>query len=375
MSHDCLRELRLRDFRPRTALRVPSTSVPRARYRAIDAHNHLGRWLAPHGRWVEDDLAGGPVGAPWSVPDVDALLGLMDAVGLEAIVNLDGRWDDELEANLDRYDRAHPGRFATFCQLDWRRADEPGALVRSLERSAAAGARGLKVWKTLGLGFRDAHGRLRMPDDGALNAVWEAAGALGLPVLIHVADPPAFFDPVDARNEQLEVLLEHPDWSYADPALPCFDRLIEALEKICARHRGTTFVGAHVASCGEDLTRLGRMLDDHPNLNVDISARLYELGRQPRAARRLIGRHPDRVLFGTDAFPPDAEMYALHFRFLESDDEQFDYCDVDPPPLGRWRISALELADDALRAVYRDNALRVLGMGAAASDAVAARPG
>jgi predicted TIM-barrel fold metal-dependent hydrolase len=362
-----MRDLRLRDYLPRTELRVPVTEVPRAAVPAIDAHNHLGRWLQPGADWVADDLAGGPRDPSWLVPDVDALIAVMDAAGVETIVNLDGRWDAELEANLDRYDRAHPGRFATFCQLDWRRAREGDdfatGLVASLERSAAAGARGLKVWKTLGLGFEDASGGLLSPDDPRIAPVWNAAGALGLPVLIHVADPVACFRPLDAHNELLELLLEHPEWSFCAPRFPSYDRLLAALEAILAAHRQTRFIGAHVASCSEDLGRVSRMLDDHPNLAVDTSARMEELGRQPRAVRRLLDRHSGRVLFGTDAFPPDGGMYARHFRFFESDDEHFGYGDGNPPGYGRWAISALDLPPELLTAVYRDNARALLGSG------------
>jgi predicted TIM-barrel fold metal-dependent hydrolase len=360
-------DLRLLDYRPRTELRVPATHVPRAATPAIDAHNHLGRWLAPDVDWVADELAGGRPGVPWTVPDVGALLAMLDACNVEAVVNLDGRWGAELEANLDRYDRAHPGRFLTFCQLDWRLPAEGDdfarAMVASVERSAAAGARGLKIWKTLGLGVPDAAGRLLLLDDPRVAPVWDAAGECGLPVLIHVADPVAFFRPIDAANELFDLLVAHPEWWFGDPRFPSYDRLLESLENVLAAHRGTTFIGAHVASCSEDLARVGRMLADHPNLVVDISARIDELGRQPRAARRLIEAHPDRVLFGTDAFPPSAEVYATYFRVLETDDEHFGYGSGAAPTYGRWALYGMELPADALRAVYRDNARAVLGIG------------
>jgi predicted TIM-barrel fold metal-dependent hydrolase len=236
-------------------------------------------------------------------------------------------------------------------------------MVASLERSAAAGARGLKIWKTLGLGVPDAAGALLLPDDPRIAPVWAAAGELGLPVLIHVADPIAFFRPIDASNELLDQLIAHPEWSFSDPRFPSFDRLLESLENVLAAHRGTTFIGAHVASCSEDLARVGRMLDDHPNLVVDISARIGELGRQPRAARRFVEGHRDRVLFGTDVFPATAEAYAHYFRVLESDDEHFGYGDGRPPEYGRWALYGLDLPAELLQAVYRDNALAVLGLG------------
>jgi predicted TIM-barrel fold metal-dependent hydrolase len=330
---------------------VPQTRVERPAVRAVDAHNHLGRWLT---EWVRP-------GGGWMVEDVGALLALMDSLDLDAIVNLDGRWGAELEANLDRYDRAHPGRFLTFCHVDW---DELDGLVASLEASAAAGARGLKVWKDLGLGVRDEAGELLLPDDPRLADVWASAGELGLPVLIHTADPVAFFTPVDAANERLEELTVHPEWSFHGPEFPSFERLMEALEAVVAAHPGTTFIGAHVACCAEDLAWVGRMLDAYPNLHVDFSARIAELGRQPRATRRLFVDHPDRVLFGTDVFPPRREAYETYFRFVETADEHFAYSPdpENPWPQGRWRISGLDLPADTLAAIYRGNPARLLGL-------------
>jgi hypothetical protein len=344
----------------RSALRLPETRVPRAAHPAVDAHNHLGRWLAS---WVGRD-------GDWAVDDVGALLRLMGEVGVEQIVNLDGCTGAELEANLDRYDRAHPGRFATFCHAPWAELGPGGggtdAIVRSLEDSRRAGARGLKVWKDLGLGVRDAAGSLVLPDDERLDDVWSAAGELGLPVLIHTADPVAFWWPDDARNERRDELARHPEWSFHGTGVPSWERLIAALEAAVAAHPGTTFVAAHVASAAEDLALVRRMLDDHQNLRVDVSARIGELGRQPRAARDLVLAHPTRVLFGTDAFPPDRATYELHFRFLETADEYFPYgTDPDDPhPQGAWRVSALDVPDDVLRAVYADNARRVLDLSA-----------
>jgi len=345
---ESLQDLRLRDYRPRSRLRVPEHRVERPRFPAIDAHNHLGTWLTAGSAW----------------PDLDELSAVMDATDVRAIVNLDGRWGDELEANLDRYDRAYPGRFATFCHLDWAEAGAPGFTERlcgSLERSAAAGAKGVKVWKDLGLHVRDDLGELLMPDDPRLSEVWTAAGALGLPVTIHVADPVAFFDPLDATNERLEELLEHLDWWFGDrERFPTFERLVAALESVVAAHPGTTFIGAHVGCAAEELGWVGHMLATYPNFHIDIAARIAELGRQPRAARALIQRFLDRVLFGTDAFPPDRAIYAVHFRFLESADEHFAYSSDEIPPQGRWAISGLDLPNDVLRAVYAENAARLI---------------
>lgn len=349
-----LRDLRLRDWRPVSKAVAPAHPVERARFPAIDAHNHLGRWLSA---WL-----GRP--GEWTVPDVGALLGPMETCNLRAIVNLDGRWGEELEANLDRYDRAHPGRFATFCHVDWEGAVASGDVGRgaasSLRESVRAGAKGLKVWKDLGLHVRDERGELILPDDRRLAPLWEAAAELGVPVFIHTADPVAFFDPVDERNERLEQLLAHPEWSFADPSFPRFERLLAALEALVAGHPETTFVGLHFGGYAEDPRFVGRMLATYPNYHVDIAARVAELGRQPRAVREVICDHPDRVLFGIDEFPPAREHYAISFRFLETGDEHFAHSTEEVPLMGRWRISGLDLPDEILRRVYVENALRLV---------------
>lgn len=353
-----LRDLRLRDFRPVPRLVAPAHPVGRARFPAVDAHNHLGRWLS--------EWAGRP--GEWTVPDVGELLDLMDAWNLTAIVNLDGRWGDELEANLDRYDRAHPGRFATCCHVDWAAAVASGDLGRtaadSLRASVRAGAKGVKVWKDLGLHVRDERGELILPDDARLAPLWEAAAELGVPIFIHTADPVAFFDPIDERNERLEQLLEHPEWSFADPSFPRFERLMEALERLVAANPDTTFVGVHFGGYAEDPAFVGRMLGAYANYHVDIAARVAELGRQPRAVREAIVSHPDRVLFGIDEFPPAAENYAIYLRFLETADEHFPHSTEEIPLMGRWGISGLDLPDDVLRKVEGENALRIVpGLG------------
>ena len=366
-----LARLPLADYAPVSKLALERTRIERPRFPAIDFHAHLGRWLDPDGDWVAADLAGRRHDA-WAV-EPEAYLELCDRHSIEATVNLDGGWDAELEANLERLDRAHPGRFLTFCQLDWTLAaagDDFGErLAESLRRSADAGARGLKVWKTLGLGFRDAAGELLLPDDERAAPVFAAAGELDLPVLIHTADPPALFDPVDRHNERLEELLAHPEWSFCGPGFPSHGRLMESFEALVAAHPRTTFVGAHLAGNAEDLAWLGSLLDRLPNLHVDISARVSDLGRQPRAAQRFVDTHRERILFGSDLLPPsDAGMTRI-FRFLEASDEAYEYAgDEVPPPAGRWAISALGLSDESLRAIYADNARRILGQPERSSD-------
>jgi len=174
-----------------------------------------------------------------------------------------------------------------------------------------------------------------------------------------VADPAAFFDPVDEENEYLELLCERPDWSFHGPQFPTFERLIESMETVVASHPETVFVGVHAGAYAENLGWVGRMLAAYPNFHIDIAARLAWLGRQPRAMRQLVLDHPDRILFGTDEIPYTAESYPAHFRFLETADEQFPHSNG-PWQMGRWNISGLDLPEEALRLVYAENVRRLL---------------
>jgi len=351
--------LLLSDFRPRTSLRVPSTEVRRPRYPVIDAHNHLGSAF----------------GGDWARRPPAELIATLDESGVEMVVDLDGGQGDALSAEIDRWQAAWPDRVAVFAGLDydgWPGDAEFGETeARRLRDAARRGARGLKVWKQLGLRARDADGRLVPVDDVRLDPLWSAAAELDLPVVIHIADPIAFFEPLDATNERWEELHGHPDWHFWPPqsgsrpnapGFPRFDELLAAFGRLVGRHPATTFVGAHVGCAAEDLALVGGLLDANANLFVDIAARLGELGRQPYTTRAFFLRHAERILFGMD-MAPDPDLYAIHYRFLETFDESFDYGSEPAPSQGRWQIHGIGLPDDVLRKVYRDNARRVLRLG------------
>ena len=350
--------LALEDYLPRQQLRVAAHHVPRPRFPVIDAHNHLGT----------------PFGGDWPARTAGELAEALDGAGVAAIVDLDGGWGERLRQEIERWQVALPGRVAVFAGLDYDRWSGDPAFGETeaarLREGVARGARGVKAWKLLGLRARDARGRLVPVDDPRLDPLWAAAGELGVPVTIHVADPVAFFEPLDATNERWEELHAHPDWHFwptrprGRPDLegfPPFEELIDGLEAVVARHPATTFIGAHVGCAAEDLGRVTTILERCPNFHVDLAARIAELGRQPYTARAFIVRWADRVLFGTD-MAPDPAWWAVYYRFLETADESFAYDadESDVPGQGRWRIHGLHLPDDVLRRVYHDNAARLI---------------
>ena len=348
-------------------LRVPVTRVERPRFPVIDVHTHLS-WSGRAGATLQDAQAV-TVLAP-----AQEVLSVMDRKGVKLMVNLTGGRGTGLERTIREFQQAHPGRFLMFTEPWWPRAHEPAYpqfQAGEIEKAARAGARGVKVLKTLGLYLRDGgpNGRLVTIDDHRFDPMWEACAALNLPVAIHIADPVAFFRPTDRFNERYEELHHHPDWSFHGRDFPTFEALIEARNRLFARHPRTTWIALHVGHHAEDLVEVAASLDRFPNMHVELGARIGELGRQPRAARRFFERYQDRILFGTDAVPHGKEtpqqlfgdeLYEIYYRFLETEDEYFDYAPAPVPPQGRWRIYGLGLPDAVLKKVYHDNAARLL---------------
>src|SRR5688572_8482284 len=351
--------LPLTEFEPKSMLHVAETTVQRARFPVIDFHTHVSRRRA----------------AKPPVPPAE-LVKTMDAVNLRTMVNLTGGFGEDLSATIASFDRAFPRRFVSMTEPAWTRAAEPGYgawQADEIARAKTAGAAGVKVLKTLGLYLRDGgpQGKLVRVDDARFDPMWDACGRLGLPVAIHVGDPEAFFLPIDRFNERFEELNAHPDWSFHGKDFPSFKEILDARDRVFAKHPKTTFVALHVGHWAENLAAVGQMLDKFRNVNVEIGARIGELGRQPRTAARFFDKYQDRVLFGTDAIPlgtetPQqvfgADLYHIYYRCLETEDEYFDYAPARLPPQGRWRIYGVGLPEQILRKVYHQNAERVLGV-------------
>jgi predicted TIM-barrel fold metal-dependent hydrolase len=339
----------LEDFRPQSRLVTKTTRVDKPRFAVIDAHNHLAE----------------PFGGGWDQKPLGQLLDLLDEAGVTRYVDLDGGWGEHiLHAHLEHFKQAAPERFLVFGGVDWSRWPDlgdrfPEWAAGRLRVQKQAGAQGLKIWKPFGLQVKDQRGQLVRVDDPRLVPVWETAGELGLPVVIHVADPVAFFDPVDETNERWEELGKHPDWAFTSPPFPAFMEIMAAFKNLVKRHPATVFIGAHVGCYAENLAWVGRMLDECPNYAIDISARLGELGRQPYTARRFFIQYQDRILFGSD-MSPDLAEYRLYYRFLETDDEYFSYNTTDVPAQGRWYVCGMDLPDEVLKKVYAENARRLL---------------
>jgi predicted TIM-barrel fold metal-dependent hydrolase len=338
----------LEKYRPKSQLVTKTTLVEKPRSAVIDAHNHLGEAF----------------GGGWDKRPLSELLDRLEEACVRHYVDLDGGWgEDVLHQHLDLFKAKAPERFHIFGGVDWGRWQDLGDIfpdwaANRLREQKRDGAEGLKVWKRFGLHVRDQHDKLVDVDDERLDPLWQAAGELGLPVVIHVADPVAFFDPIDETNERWEELGDHPDWAFTSPPFPPFMHIMDGLFRLVKRNPQTTFIGAHVGCYAENLRWVGEMLEACPNYFVDISARAGELGRQPYTARKFFLQYQDRVLFGSDMGPEPSE-YRLYYRFLETDDEYFNYNTTEVPAQGRWHVHGLLLPEDVLNKVYHGNAMRV----------------
>ncbi|MBL9080221.1 MAG: amidohydrolase [Planctomycetales bacterium] len=349
------RDLALENFRPQSMLRVPAHHLPRAKFPVVDVHVH------PKIRLHHSPEA------------LDDFVRTMDAQNIALCVSLDGGLGTALDEHIAYLWPKYRDRFVIFANVDWRgagTADDPASwdcqrpdfarrTVAALEAAKAKGISGLKVFKDLGLVYKNPDGSFIRIDDPRWDAIWTACGRLGLPVIIHSADPTAFFLPIDEQNERWEELHRHPEWSFHGPGFPNRDDLLAQYIAIIKRHPQTTFIGAHVSNNAEDLATVGTWLDKYPNLVVEIASRISELGRQPYTARKFFLKYADRVLFGTDGPRAPARLFP-YWRFLETDDEYFAYAENPFPPQGLWNIYGIYLPDDVLRKVYYENAARII---------------
>ena len=341
---DSKKTILLKDFHPQTALHAAAHDIQRAKFPVVDVHTHTN-----DARGIGDRV------------DPTEMVARMDRLNVKAVVILTGGWGDDLQKIVDTMVKPYPGRFMVMTQIDWSKIDDPNfsqLMVKQVDDSVRRGARGLKILKELGLGVRDASGKLIPVDDPRLDPVWEECGRLGIPVFIHVADPEAFFHPIDANNERYEELIEHPDWSFYGPQFPSIQELMAQRDRMFAKHPHTTFAALHFGSWPENLDFVEQTLEKFPNVMIETGAREGELGRQPRRVRRLFLKYPDRIMFGTDEGASE-EMYHNYFRWLETEDEYFPYAQY--PAQGRWMIYGLGLPDDVLEKVYHGNAERLFG--------------
>jgi len=338
--------LALEDFQPRSMLHVPETQVERSRFPVIDVHTHLTMSARhKHGVALGEEIK--------VLASPDDILRVMDQKNLRLLVDLTGNHGTGLEEAIRLFQRPHPDRFMVFTEPGWDHFNRPDYArwqADELARAHQAGARGLKIVKTLGLYLRQdvTEGPLVKIDDPHFDLMWEACASFKMPVAIHISDPEAFFLPIDRFNERFEELNNHPDWSFYGHDFPSNQELLEARNRMFARHPKTVFIALHVGNNAENLAAVSECLDRFPNMYVELAARIGELGRQPRAARRFFEKYQDRIMFGTDAVPNgtetpqqvlSAKLYEIYYRFLETEDEYFDYAPAPKPPQGDGRFT------------------------------------
>lgn len=330
-------DLTFEEYNPKSTLVVPGNIINRAKFPFIDIHGHQYRM---------------------ATQDLAPVIAAMDTLNLQTMVNLSGRSGEDLKMAIKNAETNYPGRFMVFCNIDFENFGNLGwteRAVKQLEDDVKSGAVGLKVYKNLGLRTKDTDGKRVTVDDERLDAIWAKCGELGIPVLIHSADPKSFWDDFNGDNERWLELKTRPNRkrSATDPAP--FEQIIAEQHRMFKKHPNTTFINAHMGWYANDLTKLGQLLDDIPNMNVGIGAIIAELGRQPRFAKAFFEKYQDRILFGKDSWQPDE--FPTYFRVLESADEYFPY---HKKYHAFWPMYGLDLSDEVLKKVYYKNAIRIV---------------
>lgn len=332
------------DYEPISSLVVEENLTKKAKFPFIDVHSHL--WDMP-------------------VRDLDKLVGEMDDLNMAYIVNLSGSGfgpqavkDLYLSNSLENINENQPGRIGLFVNVDFSTVDnakDVEAQANIIRDAVAKGAIGLKVYKSLGLRDKDSQGNRVAVDDPRLGPIWDACGELGIPVLIHSADPFPFWQAKNEKNERWYELKEKPNRFYGESDfIPPFEDIIEEQHRMFKRHPNTTFINAHLGWLAHDLERLGKHLDEHSNVVTEFGAVIAELGRQPIAARNFMIKYQDRIMFGKDTYKK--EEYFLYFRVLETNDEYFNYF---RKRHAFWKMYGLGLPDEVLKKIYYENALKL----------------
>jgi predicted TIM-barrel fold metal-dependent hydrolase len=331
--------LLVKDYAPASSLVVPRTPVAKARYPVIDVHSHssMNRMKTP--------------------ADVEAWIRRMDQVGVEISVVFTEAIGAEFDRQADLFLKSHPERFQVYCGLDVsaiEAPDYPARAARELERCYRRGARGVgeitdKGWGLQGSGMTQPRNRRLRLDDSRLDQFCKKCAELHLPVNVHIADHPSCWQPLGPNQERTP---DFQGFNLADKDVPSHAELLATRDRVLARHPQTRFIFCHLSNQGHDTAALAAVLDKFPNLYLDIAARDYELGRQPRTARQFLVRYQDRVMFGTD-MGWEQNMYESWWRLLETADEYI-------PGRIWWRYYGLELPDDLLKRLYRDNARKLL---------------
>jgi predicted TIM-barrel fold metal-dependent hydrolase len=323
------------EYKPKSQLVAPQHPVPRAKFPVIDIHSHQS--------------------TPISAAEYDRVMTGMQANNLQILVNLSGSSGDRLRQGVDALRASkYKDRMVLFANVNFNNVG-PGfgaKAAKQLEADLKAGAVGLKIFKDLGMFDRKASGSRLPVDDPELDAIWETCARLNVPVLIHIAEPPAFFEPLDYNNERWLELALYADRRHQDGVR--FEQLMTERNNMIRKHPNTKFILAHFGWHANDLARAGKLLDQNANVFYDVAAVLYDFGRQPRAAHDFFVKYQDRILFGKDSYQPDE--YPYYWRVFETNDEYFDYY---RDYHAFWKLYGIGLPDQVLKKLYYQNALRL----------------
>ena len=332
-------EILLKEYRPKSIYKTEKVKVERTSFPIIDMHSH------PYAK---------------SETELDNWVKTMDQVGVEKTIILSYQTGSAFDSLVNVYGK-YEDRFDLWCGFDYTGFEEDGWVeraIKELERCKSMGAKGVGELGDKGLGLlysKPTPGFGLHIDDPLMQPLLARCGELNMPINIHVAEPYWMYLPADSTNDGM---MNARRWkiNLSQKGMLDHEALINTLERAVENNPNTIFIACHFANCSYDLSILGNLMDQYPNLYADISARYAETATIPRYMKAFYKQYQDKLLYGTD-MGMTRNMYDITFRILESEDEhfyeidQFNY---------HWPLYGFGLDTSVLKKVYHTNALKVL---------------
>lgn len=252
----------------------------------------------------------------------------------------------------------------TFSMEKWGQPQWQQETIDHLKKSFREGAVAVKVWKDIGMTFRDADSNFIMIDNPAFDPILDFIASQGKTVVAHLGEPRNCWLPLDSMtvNSDRGYYSRHPEYHmYLHPDYPSYQDQIDARDHMLEKHPNLTVIGAHLGSLEWNVDELAKRLDRFPNFAVDMAARICHFQVQDREkVRNFIIKYQDRLLYATDLSVKEGQDYQASARkFHEVWLADWRYFTTDEEMTSNKVNSAfrgLKLQSKVLKKIYFQNA-------------------
>ncbi len=265
-------------------------------------------------------------------------------------------------------DARYPDKIDYITTFSMERFEDPSwteEVIMGLKKDFDEGADGVKVWKDIGMTFRDSLGNFICIDNPRFDPILDFIAREGKTLIGHIGEPKNCWLPIDSMtvNNDKAYFKDHPQYHmYLHPDYPSYERLIESRDNMLAKHPDLKFVGAHLGSLEWSVDELAKRLDLYPNFAVDMAARVCHFQVQDREkVRDFIIKYQDRLLYATDIVVSENSDIEERIEWLDnewkSDWTYFSSNEEMNSPNVDGSFKGLDLDEDVLRKIYHTNAI------------------